>query len=320
MKKFIVGGLLLIVIIIAAGLSYLKLGLPNVGAPEDIKITATPEMIARGKYLANHVAVCIDCHSTRDWSRFSGPPLSGTEGKGGDIFSRDFGFPGNFYAKNITPAGIGHWTDGELLRVISTGVNKDGKAIFPVMPYHNYGRMAKEDLLAIIAYIRTLPSIANQVPDAEIDFPMSFIINTIPAKADFQPLPLKEKTIDYGAYLVNAAGCIECHTNVEKGKRIPGMDFAGGRNFDMPGKRIVSSNITPDKETGIGYWTEEAFIAKFKSFADTSKLQQYNDSEDYQSIMPWSMYAGMDSSDLSAMYAYLKTLKPISNKVVANPN
>ncbi|HPW86812.1 MAG TPA: cytochrome C, partial [Chitinophagales bacterium] len=111
MKKFIVGGLLLIAIIIAAGLSYLKLGLPNVGAPEDIKITATPEMIARGKYLANHVAVCIDCHSTRDWSRFSGPPLSGTEGKGGDIFSRDFGFPGNFYAKNITPAGIGHWTD-----------------------------------------------------------------------------------------------------------------------------------------------------------------------------------------------------------------
>ncbi len=318
MVKWIKRIVIALVLIIAIALGYLKLALPNVGKPEELKIVATPEMIARGAYLANHVTVCIDCHSKRDWTKFSGPPIAGTEGMGGDAFTKEFGFPGSFYAKNITPEGVGKWTDGELLRAVSCGVNRDNKAFFPVMPYPYYGHMDKEDIIAIIAYIRTLKPIKNNVPPSEPEFPMSIILNTIPQKASFTKRPEKAVNATYGAYIVNAAGCSECHTNAIKGKKVEGMDFAGGREFVVPGKTIVSANITPDKETGIGYWTEDAFVSKFKSFEDKSKLADIKSPSDFQSMMPWSMYAGMDSLDLKAIFAYLQTLKPIKNKVVKN--
>ncbi|CAF3427354.1 unnamed protein product [Rotaria sp. Silwood2] len=321
MVKWIKRILAVLVIVIAGALAYVKLALPNVGKAEDLKITATPEMIKRGEYLANHVCVCIDCHSARDWSKFSGPIIKGTEGKGGEAFTREFGFPGSFYSKNITPDHLGNWTDGELLRAITCGVDKDGKSLFPVMIYASFRTMDKDDIIAIIAYIRTLHPIKNETKLSEPDFPMNFIINTIPQKAALATMPSKDNLTAYGGYLVNAASCIECHSDVVKGKRVEGMEFAGGREFNFPGpKKIVSANITPDKETGIGYWTEEAFVNKFKSFEDASKLQSYNSPKDFQSIMPWNMYAGMDTFDLRAIYAYLKTLKPITNKVVTNPD
>jgi mono/diheme cytochrome c family protein len=239
---------------------------------------------------------------------------------GGDAFTKEFGFPGNFYAKNITPEGVDNWKDGEFLRAISCGVNRDRNAFFPVMPYPYYAHMDKEDIIAIIAYIRTLKPIKNNVPPSEPEFPMSLILNTIPKDAAFTERPQKAINATYGAYLVNAAACAECHTNAIKGNKVEGMDFAGGREFNFPGpKKIVSSNITPDKETGIGYWTEDAFVSKFKTFEDKTKLQDYKSPADYQPVMPWNMYAGMDTVDLKAIFAYLKTLKPIKNKVVSNP-
>lgn len=319
MKKWILRILSLVVVVVAALLAYVKLGLPNVGKAEDIRIESTPEMVKRGEYLANHVCVCIDCHSKRDFSKFSGPIVPGTIGMGGEAFTPAFGFPGTFYSKNITPYNLSKWTDGEIFRAITTGVTKDGKAIFPVMPYHNFGHMDREDVLAIIAYLRTLPSIKNDVPDSKPDFPMNFIINTIPVKAELSTRPSKDNILDYGKYMVTTASCSECHTNVIKGKPVEGMNFAGGREFDLPdGKKIFSANITPDKETGIGYWTEESFIAKFKAFEDASKLSSYKSPNDYQSLMPWNMYAGMDTTDLKAIFAYLKTLKAIPNKVTKN--
>src|SRR5665213_1849553 len=73
----------------------------------------------------------------------------------------------------------------EIFMTITTGVDKYGKALFPVMPYHYYGKMDKEDIYDIIAYIRSLPPIENKTPDRSIDFPMNFIVNTIPTKASF---------------------------------------------------------------------------------------------------------------------------------------
>ena len=319
MTKWIKPILATLVVLVAFGLGYIKLLLPNVGKAENLKTEATPDMIKRGEYLAYHVSVCMDCHAQRDWSKFSGPPISGTEGKGGDVFNKEFGFPGTFYAKNITAYNLKNWTDGEIMRAFTAGVDKDGKALFPVMPYHNYGKMDKEDIISIIAFLRTIKPLENVVPTSKPDFPMNFIINTIPQKASFSKMPLKENVLDYGEYLVLASGCSECHTNVIKGKPVEGMDFAGGREFMFPqGKKIVSSNITPDLETGIGYWTEKTFVDKFKSFEDKTKLQDYKSPKDFQTIMPWTMYAGMDSSDLRAIYTYLKTLKPIKNKVETN--
>src|ERR1035437_2758464 len=261
LKKILLWTLLLIVVFITGAMSYIKLELPNVGPAPEMKVVATPERIARGEYLANHVTVCIDCHSKRDWSRFSGPPIEGTLGMGGDVFDQKFGFPGAYYAKNITPEGISRYTDGELFRVITTGVSKEGDAMFPIMPCATYGKMDEEDIISIIAYIRTLKPIKNDVPKSSSDFPMNFIINTIPEKAHFTRKPAKTDIVNYGKYMTSASGCIECHTKADTGKLIAGTEFGGGREFPFPdGSLIRSSNITPDKETGIGKWANDEFL------------------------------------------------------------
>jgi len=316
-KKFALVTLGILVVVFVGILGYIKFALPNIAAAPELKVEMTPERIARGQYLANHVAVCIDCHSTRDWSRFSGPPAPGTFGKGGDVFDQKFGFPGVYYAKNITPEGISRYTDGELFRTITTGVSKEGRAMFPVMPFHYYGQMDEEDIKSIIAYIRTLPPIKSVVPESKSDFPMNFIINTIPHEASFTKLPPKTDVVNYGKYLANAASCIDCHTKYEKGSLVAGTEFGGGREFPFPDGSIVrSANISADEETGIGGWDEETFVSFFKAYSDSTVVNTKLNPGDFNSIMPWTMYGKMEEEDLKAIFAYLKTVKPIANSVV----
>lgn len=314
MKKVFLIIFLIVIIAIAGIAGYLKFALPNMEPAPDLTITVTPDRIKHGEYLANHVAVCMDCHSTRDWSRFTGPLLPGTLGKGGEYFGREMGFPGSFYSKNITPENLGTWTDGEIFRTITTGVDKNGEALFPVMPYSHYGKMDKEDVYDIIAYLRQLPSVKNDIPQRSIDFPMNFILNTIPANAVPLERPAKTDLVNYGNYIVTIAACIECHTQVKKGQVIPELAYSGGREFQMPNGTVRSANITPDAETGLGNWTEDAFIARFKAYTDSANIAQLAANR-VNTIMPWSMYAGMDTADLRAVYAYLKTINPIKNKV-----
>ncbi len=265
-------GYLLLFIVLAVGaiLMYVSMALPDVGEAEDLKIEYTQERIDRGRYLANAVMLCMDCHAERDFSKFSGPPKDGTLGSGGDRFDQTMGFPGVFYAKNISPYGVSRYTDGELYRVITTGVNKDGKAMFPVMPYLYYGKMDPEDIYSVIAYIRSLEPVEKEIPESKADFPFNFIVNTIPHQAQPQQRPDKSDWIAYGAYMTNASGCIECHTNVNGGQIIKELAFSGGREFQFPdGSVLRSMNITPDK-TGIGTWTEEKFVHQFKQYADSS--------------------------------------------------
>jgi mono/diheme cytochrome c family protein len=307
---------IVIIVIIAGALLYVKIGLPNVGPAPDIKVEPTPERLARGEYLANHVTVCIDCHSKRDWSRFSGPPDEGTLGMGGELFDQRYGFPGKYYAKNITPKGISRYTDGELFRVITTGVTKEGKALFPIMPYPYYGQMDEEDINSIIAYVRTLKPVENNIPESTSDFPMNFIINMIPGKAHLSRRPDKKDVVSYGKYLTTSAGCIECHSKADKGKLIAGTEFGGGREFPLPDGSIVrSSNITPDQATGIGSWNNETFVYYFHSLSDSLTLNTHLNPGDFNSIMPWTMFGNMSDEDLTAISEYLKTVKPISNKV-----
>lgn len=315
MKKTLIIIASLIILIVVVALTYLKVGLPNVGAAPVINLKTTHADVNRGRYLAMHVAVCMDCHSTRDWSKYSGPMVPGTVGKGGEYFGPEMGFPGKFYSRNLTPASLGDWTSGEIFRAITSGVDKVGNALFPVMPYLHFGRMARSDVLDIIAYLRTLKPIHTQIPEDQIDFPMNFIVNTIPQKPTFTTLPDRSDTVAYGAYLVNIASCIDCHTPVVKGKIIAGKEFSGGRTFKMPNGTLRSANITPDKETGIGLWTEAGFIAKFKIFENPAMAYAL-DSGQLNTLMPWTMYAGMDTCDLKAIYAYLCAQKPINNKVI----
>ncbi|NDK54555.1 c-type cytochrome [Pontibacter fetidus] len=309
-------GLVGLLVILAAGVVYMQYAFPNVDAAPAITVKKTPELVARGEYLANHVAVCIDCHSTRDWSQFAGPLVPGTHGKGGDRFDQTMGFPGVFYAKNITSdkeTGLGNWTDGDIYRAITSGVTKDGDPIFPMMPYNAYSQMREQDIHAIIAYIRTLEPIKNKVPKSDPDFPFNLILRTMPGTPEKHPEPVLDDQVSKGKYLVTVAACGDCHTPQDSDEK---MKFAGGAEFNLPFGTIRSANLTPDNETGLGNWTEDAFVNRFKQNQALAMSGNKLGSKDFNSIMPWNMYAGMEEEDLRAIYQYLRTLEPAKNKVV----
>jgi len=316
--KILLGIVAVVAVLAVGGVIYLNTGYPDVGEAPDITVERTPERTARGEYLALHVSMCIDCHSERDYTRFAAPVKSGTYGKGGELFGEQMGLPGNFYASNLTPANLKDWTDGELYRAITSGVGRDGRPLFPIMPYTHYGKMTREDIYSIIAYLRTLEPIEHAVPQSEASFPMSLIMRTIPREANHAAsIPPPDDLIAYGKYVINAAGCAECHTPMEKGEFIEGMEYAGGMEFPLPAGTVRAMNITPDTETGIGGWTEEMFVQRFRSYVDSLYAEPQLGPGDFNTIMPWRMYAGMTDQDLRAMFAYLKNeVKPVKNAVV----
>jgi len=308
---FLSGTVVLLLVIVA----YISFALPRVDPAPDFKVEMTDEQIARGKYLAYHVMQCVDCHSVRDFGHFSGPPVHGTELAGGERFDQSMGFPGVYISPNITPAGIGDWTDGELFRLITTGVKKDGEPIFPVMPYHNFGQIDEEDIKAVIAYVRSVKPVVTDHPKSKSDFPMNLILRTMPRKATLTKKPEPTDQIAYGKYLVTAASCGECHTKFEGGS-FTGPFLAGGREFVFPNGAILRSpNLTPS-ESGLKNWEKLQFVGLFKSYADSMYIPAAVLPGEYQTIMPWMMYAGLTEEDLGAIYEYLQTLAPVETGVI----
>jgi mono/diheme cytochrome c family protein len=306
-----------VLVLATSGVGYLLAAFPKVGPATGVKVEPSPALAQRGEYLARHVTVCVDCHSERDFGRFSGPPRPGTEGKGGDRFGHEHGFPGELYSKNITPFALGGWSDGELIRAVTAGVAKDGTPLFPMMPYLEYGTLCERDVHAIVTFVRSLKPIESSFPARKLDFPMSLIVRTIPKPPSPSACPDPGDRLANGKYLATVAGCAACHTPQDKGQRLPGMDFAGGfpfGPFPNGGGTVNSSNITPDTQTGIGGWTREAFIARFKAFEKTEAASAVAPGG-FNTAMPWTMYAGMTVDDLGSIYDYLRTLKPVRNKV-----
>jgi mono/diheme cytochrome c family protein len=312
--KFLLYALVAVALVVAIAVAYLMFGLPNAGKTPELEVNITPAKVERGKYLAYHVMMCADCHSERDFSLFSGPPHSGTEFAGGDVFDHAMGFPGRFISSNITPFGIGEWTDGELFHLITTGVKRDGNPIFPVMPYHKFGQMDREDIEAVIAYLRTLEPVETSHATSKPDFPVNLIMRTMPKKPEFTTKPPKSDIVAYGKYMVNAAACFDCHTNFSKGKFV-GPKGGGGREFQFPDGSIVRApNLTPH-QTGIKHFTEESFVQRFKMYRDSGFVLPKVKPGEFQTLMPWYMYSGMKEEDLIAIYAYLQTLEPHDNMV-----
>lgn len=290
---------------------------------DDASIAANDSLQAqleRGKYLTTKVALCLDCHSERNFDYFSGPIIEGTEGKGGELFDQhNVGVPGTIYARNITPdpaTGIGSWTDDEIFRALTQGISKNGDTLFPLMPYPAYNQMAKEDIDAIIAYIKTLKPIEHKVPERQLLMPihMAYPPN-LKATLDSNQRPPMDDKVKYGQYLVTAASCFDCHTPMENGQF--GQPFTGGYTFNMPTFTVNSANLTSDPETGIGSWSEEQFLNKFTQYRN--KEAYVFDAGRQNTIMPWTLYAQMDDYDLKAIYAFLKTLPPVKNKVEKHP-
>jgi cytochrome c553 len=273
--------------------------------------------ITHGDYLVNTVCNCMHCHGDRDFTKFSGPIIPGTEGKGGQLKGK------GIYATNITPTRLGNWTDEEIERAIATGITKTGDTIFPLMPYGNYKYMSKDDAASIVAYLRTLKPIPDSVPKRDLSYlPSGALallyrnlytdnINKIANK------PRPDNDSAKGKYLVTIGGCNGCHTSFNNKL----LDFyhdsilAGGNLFNIPGTDIVvrSSNLTPDTATGIGNWTEEIFLSKFKNYRE-QKAYDYNPGK-FNTDMPWTILAKMTDDDIKSIYRYLRTIRPVHNKV-----
>lgn len=319
MKKLfkVLGILIALVLLIAVGgVVYVTNFLPNIPVQQDLRVEITPERVTRGQYLANNVTVCMDCHSSRDWTVFSGPLKPGSLGIGGERFDQKMNFPGAFIAPNITPHGLKGWSDGELYRAITSGVSKDDHPLFPIMPYPSYGKMATEDIYSIIAYLRSLPAVESSPGPSKADPPVNVIMHLMPQPAHPVAVPAKSDTVAYGGYLANAAGCTECHTKQVQGN-VVGEPYAGGFEFALPGGMLRSPNITPHATTGIGAWTRQMFVDRFKAYsADQFKAAPVDTTQgEMQTVMPWTMYANMTAEDLGAIYDYLKTLPAVDNAV-----
>jgi mono/diheme cytochrome c family protein len=304
--------LLVILILAVAGISFTIGWRPFIGPKmrplTDRKFQATPERLARGAYLAESVANCMACHSPHDWTQHDAPILPGMKGAGEPMPTK--GLPGTIVAPNLTPdpeTGAGNWTDDQLARAIREGIGHDGRTLFPIMPYEHFRDMPDEDLASVIVFLRSLPPVKNPLPKTEIIFPVKYLIRSAPQPI-MEPVaaPDLSTPVKRGAWLAKMADCGECHTQRENGQLLPGMDFAGGAIFEGPWGRVASANITPDA-SGIAYYDEALFLQTLRTgYVHTRKLSQ---------IMPWSVYRNMTDEDLKAIFAYIRTVKPIVHRV-----
>ena len=302
------------------GFSYLYLRKPATAPSADLKVAITPARLARGKYLFN-LADCDGCHSQRDFSRFNGPVIESGRGRG-NVFPPEMGLPGVVAPRNITPdkeTGIGNWTDGEKIRAIREGISRDGSPLFPMMGYERFRHMSDEDVQSLVAYLNTLAPVKNPVQRSKIAFPVSILMKGAPRPAGHVPQPDRSNKVKYGEYLVTMAGCMECHTPSKQGKPLEGLTLAGGEEFRFPGMVVVSANITPDLETGIGRWSEQDFLDRFYQYKEYVEKGSPEIGPEGFTLMPWLNFAQLEPEDLKAIYAFLRTQPAVYHIVDSHP-
>ncbi|HEY0408109.1 MAG TPA: cytochrome c [Pyrinomonadaceae bacterium] len=310
-KKIVSLTLLTIVCVLALAITLTIGWRPIIGARArsltNRQFERTPAREARGRYLAENVMACFDCHSEKNWNAPGAPPVEGKAGAGRDWSAE--GLPW-LVTSNITPdlsTGAGAWTDDQLARAIREGIGHDGRALFPVMPYMIYRELSDEDLASLIVYLRTLAPVRNALPQTQVPFPLSRLIQDAPRPltAVVPPHDAADRA-KHGEYLVKMSGCASCHTAQDKGQPLPGLEFAGGYKLKYPGGEIISANITPHS-TGIAYYDEQLFLDVMR----TGHVR----ARSLNSVMPWVFYRGMTDEDLKAIYAYLRALWPVNHAV-----
>ncbi|WKZ12453.1 MAG: cytochrome C [Gammaproteobacteria bacterium] len=325
MRKPLATALALLAVIVAGTLLYIYGFLPRQRPAPDFRVVPTPELLARGDYLVNHVLLCNDCHSERDWTLFSGParpplgagrPCMDENTKAVGIDFGMGGFPGRLCIRNITPdveTGIGGWSDGEIVRAIREGVSRNGEALFPIMPWFMYTQLADEDAAAVIAFLRAQPPVKSFRPDRRLDFPLNIVFRFYPRPLDGPvAAPPRSNTVAYGRYLSRIARCEFCHTARERGRLVPVADrlMAGGVPFVMGTRTQHSMNLTPH-ESGIGPWTREMFIGRFRLHTAPFPVTEEENTE-----MDWIAFSGMTDADLGAIWDYLRSLPPLPARLL----
>jgi mono/diheme cytochrome c family protein len=234
-----------------------------------LKAPTDSASIARGEYIYKYQAQCWTCHHSGTGDA-TGAPSGGTLF---DLTNVGPGF-GKWYSRNLTPdveTGLGGWTDGEIVQALREGINKEQATLFPIMPLGWYNRMADEDALAVVTYLRSLAPVRNAVPTRDPSFVAKALITfkiMKPGEPITAPIvaPPRGITPEYGKYVSShLADCADCHTprSLQDGHFYLDSLFGGGSfQFGVDEKHPVltyARNLTPDKETGIGSWSEEEY-------------------------------------------------------------
>jgi mono/diheme cytochrome c family protein len=220
------------------------------------------------------------------------------------------GLPGRVIASNLTPdpeTGAGNWTDDQFARAIREGIGRDGRALFPMMPYEKFRHMSDEELASVVVYLRSLSAVRNPLPPTEIIFPVKYLIRSVPQPlTEPVPEPDRSNQVKWGEYLVTTAACAECHTPMVGHERPEALAFSGGFHLGGPWGDVASANITPDA-SGIGYYDEALFIQAVRT--------GYVKARELNSIMPFGEYKAFQDDELKAMFAYLRTVKAVKHRV-----
>jgi mono/diheme cytochrome c family protein len=326
LARWSLGLLGLLALIVAGAVAFLLLFRPKVRPPSTEVVERTPERLARGTYLMEHLLPCIGCHSQGDGGRFGLPIREGMAFAGGIVLDRSFeGFPGVVQAPNITPdpeTGIGDWTDGEVMRAIREGIHRDGHTLFPNMPYYAMAAMSDEDLRSVVTYLRALRPVRQATLPVEIDFPVNLLIRLEPEPVE-GPVHAPDPTdsVAYGGYLVRLAGCKLCHTPFDKGQLLDSEAFSGGREFATPDgrMRVVTTNITPDPTGYFGQASRDQWISRVRTYVAVRQDPPAVE-PGFNTMMPWLEYAGLTDEDLGAIHDYMQTVAPIRKVVRPYPS
>lgn len=275
---------------------------PLSGAPASIT-----DPLKRGEYLAR-AADCVACHTAP-----GGQPFAG-----GFQFKLPFG---SLYGTNITAdkeTGIGTWSDDEFVRAVREGVSPHGN-LYPAMPYTSYAGMSRDDILAIKAWLFSLPPVKQQNRVNSLPFPfnqrwgMSFWNIVFLDNRRFEADPAKDDVWNRGAYLATSLGhCAECHTPRN-------LAFGLMKSQDLSGEKIqgwFASNITPDAQTGIGNWSDQQLSdylshghATGRSSASGPMAEVVENSTQY-----------LTSEDNHALVTYLRNVQPVKTDSASTVN
>ena len=252
--------------------------------------------VERGEYLVRGIAGCGNCHTPM------GPDGFVMEQELGGRLVEDVE-PFTAYAPNITPGGrVAEWSDAELARAIREGIRPDGSIIGPPMPFTMYRGLGDDDLNAMVAFLRTLPAVDNEVPASTYRIPLPPAYGP---PVESVTAPERGVTVAYGAYLAGpVAHCMECHTPM--GPQGPLLDTAlgqGGFEFHGPWGTSVAANITAH-EDGIAGYSDDEVKKMIVEGVRPDGTQMFPP-------MPYGFLARMTADDLDAIVLYLRSLPPL---------
>jgi hypothetical protein len=268
-------------------------------------VITSSEAFARGKELA--FSNCAGCHYDHSVNKFIGTQIHDVPGIAGKVFSANLT---HSKTNGIAPK----YTDAEIRYLLKTGIARDGR----YLAYMLRPNMAEEDINSIIVYLRS-DDPAVSAADTTVGIThftligkayMNLQAKPIPYRANVK-MPAKNDLAAQGYYLIDNLGCFHCHSQSLKSLNFLYPDktkgyLAGGIKFKGEnGTVIYASNITPDKNTGIGNYTQADFLKALRDgIAPDRKLK-----------IPMPKFTMLKEQEINAIYAYLQTVQPKYNAV-----